>query len=255
MSPTYRRRMGLLLGAGLGLVYSLVAQTINAMALPGVPLYQPPPGPAICVVMSLIGGALLGWVCAWPENSLSGIVWSGSLGALGLFAMAWLNAPLNAETIAGLIFLVLYTLLPMTALLAIGLGGFRWSLNALEQAQARAARSPQWLIPLGLLTLAGILGSFSLYPPEARLVLTRMNTLLQVAPDQAGLPAPFQADALHRMGRYTLEWENSDLDRFPIPRPASYSSEQSVVIVRFESGLVLVCLFPTARAGPTCVEY
>ena len=40
------RVFGLALGALLGLVYGLTSQTINRIILPGIPLYQPPLGPA-----------------------------------------------------------------------------------------------------------------------------------------------------------------------------------------------------------------
>ena len=68
----YRRLTGLLFGAALGLTFGLTSQLTNRILLPGIPLYQPPLGPLGNILASLLAGALLGAICAWPESSITG---------------------------------------------------------------------------------------------------------------------------------------------------------------------------------------
>ena len=53
----------IILGVLLGLAYGLVSQLINRVALPGIPLHQPPLGAFGNIVASAAVGGLLGYVC------------------------------------------------------------------------------------------------------------------------------------------------------------------------------------------------
>ncbi len=112
--------MGILLGAALGLAYGLVSQFINRIALPGIPLYQPPAGPFVNTLLSTLMGAGLGAITCYPASAALGILFGGlaslvgiliymliRLGGLGfggalissvIFSvpMAWLTIPLLA---------------------------------------------------------------------------------------------------------------------------------------------------------------
>ena len=68
----YRRLTGLLFGAGLGLMFGVTSQLTNRILLPGIPLYQPPLGPLGNILASVLAGALLGVLCAWPQSSING---------------------------------------------------------------------------------------------------------------------------------------------------------------------------------------
>lgn len=259
----FRRLMGLLLGAGWGLIYGLVSQYINVAALPGIPLYQPPPGPLVSSVLYTLGGAALGLVCAWPASSVVGAIWGGVGGALVIAALALSKGLARPDMAAGIFVVVAYVFLPIAAMFVIGIGAFRWVVDKQQEIHQAPSTGLHRLLPVGLLILAGIIGTFSKYPPEARQVLSRMNALVQAgqaASDAADLAPALRSYTVERFlenaqGAYGLTWENENLDRFPIPRPVYNPQEQSVAVARFENGWVLVCLFVTAQAEPTCASY
>ena len=64
-----------------GFGYALVSQLINRLALPGIPLYQPPLGPVGNIVLGLLAGAGLGLLCAWPASAAKGILLGGAAAA------------------------------------------------------------------------------------------------------------------------------------------------------------------------------
>ncbi len=51
---------------------------------------------------------------------------------------------------------------------------------------------------------------------------------------------------------YTLEWTETDLDRFIDLRPSSNYSEHSAVLVRFDNGQSMICLYPGVDVRPNC---
>ena len=79
----YRRAAGALIGIMFGFAYTLVSQLINRLALPGIPLYQPPLGPVGNILLGLLAGAGLGLLCAWPASGAKGILLGGAAAAAG----------------------------------------------------------------------------------------------------------------------------------------------------------------------------
>src|SRR5512141_2296293 len=77
-----RRRTGLILGLVLGMGYSLTANLVNRLALPGLPLYTPPPGIFGLTVLTAIMFGILGLLAAWLEESLPSILLSGLAGSI-----------------------------------------------------------------------------------------------------------------------------------------------------------------------------
>ena len=80
------------------------------------------------------------------------------------------------------------------------------------------------------------------------------------ATNPADLPAPLQGPLVRDFpvgsgAAYTLEWTRQDLDRFIELRPSANYDQHVAVIARLGGGYRLVCLFPTARSGPTCGTY
>ena len=60
----HRRRTGLILGLALGGGYSLTANLINHLALPGIPLYVPSPGTLGLIVVTTLMFGVLGLIAA-----------------------------------------------------------------------------------------------------------------------------------------------------------------------------------------------
>lgn len=257
----HRRRLGLVLGIALGLVFGLVSQYGNALLLPGIPFYQPPFGAAGNLLICIAVGALLGVVTAWPKSAFFGAI-AGCLAGAALFEVAVLltgeNTPNVMAAKAGSILL---TCLPIAATMLLPVGIFRWALN--KEESARRDGAPAWKrmpLPVLLVLVAGVLGTLLFYPERGRLVLPRMNAVVQAglaAADRAALPAQFQAIDVpgypqQAKGGYTLDWQGADMSRFGIPRPLENEREQSAVVARFDNGWAFVCLFITPGAEPRC---
>jgi hypothetical protein len=254
----YRRLVGVALGAFLGFVYLLISQGINAIFLPGVPLFQPPLGFWGNVALGALWGGVLGLICAWPYSTAIGVVLASiaSISVNIVRGLAGIDEPLGRLVIIAVVFGVPTAFLMVPAMMAL-----RWAINGVVDLRSHpASRNQRWRGPLILLALVAVVATFSLYNAKARTLLVRMNDTLQ-----AGLAAnsadelPDELQAL-RSGSflasasdaYTLEWTETDLDRFIDLRPSSNYSDHSAVLVRFDNGRSLVCLYPTVDARPNC---
>jgi hypothetical protein len=256
----FRRWTGGLLGAVLGLAYALTSQWLNVLILPGLPLYQPPFGPVWNTVLSIGVGVLLGLIAVWPARWYLGVLLSAAVGTVLVQTAVVLTASdtLNAVPVTVCIFLPLAAvLLPMIALV-------RWATD--RQVLARIDGQPLWrrvLLPLLLIVLAGGVGALALYPVRARQPLVEMNAIVQAAQqagDRSALPAAYQAiDARgypeRLRGRYTLDWEGTELSRFGIPRPLENEADQVAVLARFEDGYAFACLFIPGEDVARCRGY
>lgn len=259
-----RRLFGLALGALLGLVYGLASQTINRLILPGIPLHQPPLGPVGNALLSMLLGALLGLVAAWPVGSIAGIFAAGTVAAGLLTFVSFLSVRLTEKNSSGMIVAALFLLLPLIALLAPLLGLFRWVVN--QEMEARRETASTWRrlgAPLALIAVFAVFGAFSLFPPEARQELIAMSRLLRdgLAVSSADtLPAALRTEDVGDFaGRaeesYTLEWTQRNLNRFRIPRPGRNFDSHAVVLARFANGWQLACLFVASAEPPECKSY
>lgn len=258
----YRRLIGVILGTGIGLTYGLVSQLINHVALPGTPFYQPPLGAMGNIGLCVFVGASLGLANAWLSDAIMGTFLGSATGGLMITIATLLTGRADSDILSTKIAMTLLIFLPIVAALVPLLAIHRWAVNREVEAQIDAiSAQKRVLVPLVLLILTGIVGGFSLYPAQARIVLPRMNAMLRAGittADAFGLPSPLQSERVggfleKAQGSYTLEWDNTDINRFAIPRRmADRPGEESVVIARFENGWVIVCLFPTADAEPSC---
>jgi hypothetical protein len=255
----YRRAAGALIGLMFGFGYALVSQLINRVALPGIPLYQPPLGPAGNILLGLLAGAGLGLICAWPASPAKGILLGGVTTAAAVFATTVLRMGAGASsTVVGLVLSA-----PMAWVSVLGMAVVRWLVD--RQVEARRESAPllrRLRLPLILTGVLALAATFVLYSADAKLELRRTHDMIQAglaARDTAGLPAPLQAPHVTGFptGRspYTLEWTNVELDRFIELRPASNYDKQAAVIARFKNGPMLVCIYTGPKATPSCGTY
>lgn len=262
-TPAQRRWIGLALGGLLGLTYGLVAQTINRFTLPGVPLYQPPLGPAGNTLLSGLTGAGLGLLVTLPMSSALGIVLGSAAVALAIMTSSLIRLAGELTAGAGVVFGVLLSVplswfaVPLVALL-------RWAIDRQAVLQLHGeSRGVRWRVPLILMLLMGFVAAFELLGTNAQAQLRQMDRTVEAglaAAAVADLPEPLRDPLVHdfpagRSQAYTLEWTQQDLDRFIELRPAANYDEHAAVIARFADGYRLVCLYPTARSGPTCGTY
>jgi hypothetical protein len=255
----YRRAAGALIGMMFGFGYALVSQLSNRLALPGIPLYQPPLGPFGNIVLGMLAGAGLGLLCAWPASAAKGILRGGAAAALAVLAFTLLRMGAGAaSTLVGLVLSA-----PMAWVSVLGMAVVRWLVD--RQVEARRESAPllrRLRLPLILTGVLALAAALVVYSADARLELRRTHDMIQAglaARDNAALPAPLQAPGVTGFpagrSRYTLEWTNIELDRFIELRPAASYDKQAAVIARFRNGLVLVCIYTAAKATPSCGSY
>ena len=256
-----RRAAGVIIGALLGLAYLLVSQLINRIALPGIPLYQPPLGPLGNILLGGLVGAALGGLAAWPESPSLGVI-AGSVTA-GIGILVATSAGLGFNSAAGVIFSLILSV-PLVWVIVPVILALRWTAD--RQAEARRHSVPRILrlrVPLALTLFVMLLALLDLLPSEGRTELSHMHTLVRAglsATDSAAVPAPLRSRAvigfpIGQPARYTLEWTTYDLDRFIELRPAGNYSQHAAVIARFRDGPLLVCLYPTPKIAPQCATY
>jgi hypothetical protein len=260
----YRRLTGLLFGAGLGLTYGLTSQLINRILLPGIPLYQPPLGPLGNSLASVLVGALLGVICAWPESSINGTFIASALSAaiilLGNFALAAPGrSPLGTKLITSIVLL-----LPFWALLVPLIAALRWAVNKLVDAHAdHLPIRARVTVPVVLLLIVGLVGGMSTYRGEARTLLAQTHALLregQAAASVEALPPPLRvpaAGSFLEAGRvpYTLSWQQQGIEKYRIARPIENFDNHSAVVARFENDWNLVCVYITPERPPLCQAF
>ena len=123
-SGAYRRLLGPVLGAALGLAFGLVSQYGNAVLVPAIPFYQPPFGAAGNFLLCVAVGAVLGLVAAWPKLAIIGTIAGCAAGAL-LVEIAIILAERGAMD-ASKATVTLFTFLPIAAILALPVGIVRW---------------------------------------------------------------------------------------------------------------------------------
>ena len=254
----YRRLVGAALGALLGCVYFLVSQGINALFLPDIPLFQPPLGFWGNVALGALWGGVLGLICAWPYSTAIGVVLASiaSISVSIVRGLAGIDEPLGRLVIIAVVLGVPTAFLMVPAMMAL-----RWATNGFVDLRSHpTSHNERWRSPLILLVLVAVVAAFSLYNTKARTLLVRMNDTLQAglaAASSTDLPGALQAlrsgnFLANASDAYTLEWTETDLDRFIELRPSSNYSDHSAIIVRFDNGLSMICLYPGVDVRPNC---
>ncbi len=258
-----RRLLGIILGALLGLVYGLVSQTINRLALPGVPLYQPPLGPLGNTALSMLVGAGLGLLVALPTSGALGIAIASVASAIAIMVSSVLRLGDGLSTGTQLVFGVLLSV-PLSWFTVPVIALLRWAVDRQVDQQARGEPLlVRWRVPLALVLVMAFVAAFELLGTTAQGQLRTTDRMLETAlaaSNPADLPAPLQGPLVRDFpagsgAAYTLEWTRQDLDRFIELRPSANYDQHVAVIARLAGGYRLVCLFPTARSGPTCGTY
>lgn len=257
-SQGYRRLTGLALGAALGLTYGLAAQWLDRALLPGVPLYQPPLGPAGNLALITLGSALLGLICAGPLESVAGIFLASAVSAAGLLIFTFISARLSGNQLTAVLMTSFVLALPFWGMLVPLLAVLRWGVNRLDEGRRDRTRLPARVsAPLLLILLAAAAGVLTIYRPEARTLLVKTDALLKTAQSAEALPESLRAleggsFIARGRGPYQLAWEQGHIERYHIPRPGRNFDNHSAVVARFADGWNLVCLYITPDEPPLC---
>ncbi len=259
MTNSARRILGVLFGAVLGLIYGLSSGFINVIALPNIPLYQPPPGRLLDILLDALLGGTLGLVTAWPSETFSGILLGGATGALFTF----LQSAQRTGWHGAVLIMFVYIILPFAIFFLPIAGLIRWASNQWEQETLYQPFSlrRRTLSLVVLAAFAMIAGLLSLYPRDVREALRSMDAMIQNSMKVANgqnLPHPLQAiDGFTRgaSGNYSLEWDQKT-DFVPLARPqVSIGKTEAVIVVRFINGFRFVCAFTPPYPNPVCGNY
>lgn len=263
MNNQSRRILGALFGAGIGLVYGLVAQSVNLIALPRLSIYQPPPGRLTSIAMVLILGSVLGFIAAWPEDAIPGILYSSLAGITIVSIYGLIADGGGSEAFIGGLLVFFLTFLPRAFLFLPLAILVRWILsiwqNELQTVEFSVRKMALSLFLILLFAAGG--GLLSLYPRQAREALRTMDDLIQVgmqSASEASLPdslRPVDGFYSSARGSYVLE-VSDDPDNFPIARlPTSYNEVVYAVLARFENGYRFACVFIPDVPRPACGNY
>ncbi len=261
----HRRLFGIFFGAALGLGYGLSSQYINFLTLPGISLHQPPFGPLPNALIWSLVGALLGFICAWPANSIAGVFFSSVAGALLIWGVTFASDPAPDELLSIRIIAAAVFMVPLVALLVPILAVHRYAVaREVDGWLSRSSLLLRGWLPVTLVLLTACIGLTSRYGRVARAELTSLHTMIQdglAAPDDAHLPRPLQHHLVggfkdHAVPDYGLSWENEDINRFGIPRMLSPSpNEEGAALAYFSNGWKLACIYPSINTPPSCRGY
>jgi len=263
MNDASRRIFGLVIGLLIGLAYGLVANLINPFYLPGIPLYYPTVGVTATIVLEALAGGVIGLLAAWPEDVLPGLIISSLVGALLTTLFSLYGRSGGTDYFLSLFVLLVMTFLPRTFLFLPMAAAVRWILSVWSnELQSLSFSIPKLALSVvGIIVLAGLLGTLSLYPAFARQALTQTHALVQAgmqarAPDD--LPAVLKdVDGFLQgaRGAYTLDLSDNP-DLLSVQRPiAAEGGQEYAVFVRFENGFRFGCAFTPTYDDPACGEY
>jgi hypothetical protein len=259
--PKSLRSAGIFFGMWLSWLYAFVADQSNRVSLPEIPLPEPQGGVWGYYLGALVVGALIGLACTWPNNSWAGGAFGGLSGACLVFLAPWQPAfgpmlrMLGANSLIITVFIPRLLVLVSVALL------IRFSVNYLPPGIEGFLTPRRLGLPVLTTVLALVLGFTGQYSGEMKTALYQTRVLVEqglAVSDAGSLPEQLQPVAgfiPNATGRYTLEWSNLTA-RFKDLRPvSSRSASDFLIIVRFQNGFTLACVFaPGVKLSP-CANY
>ncbi len=261
-TPAYRRRVGIVLGIVIALMYGFVSQVINKLAMPDVPFSQQPIGLIGNLVIIVISGVAIGWVCAAPDRSSNGVVRASAVVVLAVIAQALaayaaFSEPFPPALVAAFGIGLLYiTALPAMMLLRLAIDNQTEALDKPAWAWARTR------IPLGILALVSVAGAFAIYPQHVQTGFVDLQALIQsglAVRDPADLPSALREENNvsgfldFATADYTLE-QSSDFD---LRSDLTYEDEvgNAIIVARFKRGGIVACAYSPTGDRLRCKSY
>jgi hypothetical protein len=263
MSDSARRILGFVFGTAMGLAYGVSSQYINVLVLPGLPIYQPPPGRILTILFTALLGGLMGLLAAWTTETLPGIIASALAGAIITTIITLQASNETPEQFAGAVTILVITFFPRAILFAPVAGLIRWVTNLWENEILKVTFSirKMALSLMSILLIAIIFGVFSIYPKEARYAMQTTQDLVQAgmqATSENNLPKlllPVDGFLQGAHGSYTLRLSDNP-DILPVQRPiVAYNVTEYAVFVNFENGFKFGCAYSPPHPEPSCGEY
>ena len=243
----------------MGLSYGFVSQAINVLALRGIPLYDPPPGRSVQILVSMLAGGGVGALASWPQEGLVGVFLASLSGAVTVSLLGFGKAS-GSEGFLLYFLLMIYTFVPRLFYFLPLAASVRWAMGKWGN-RGEGETGSHWGKARGylILLLAGsLVGATSLYPPDVREALRSVDRLTEAAleaPNRASIPDALQVVEgfpQRARGSYSLEWSEAT-DLFQGPRPVTTGERlDSLILVRFANGFVFQCLYTSPDSRPLC---
>lgn len=246
-------------GAWLSWLYAFLADEVNRIYLPDIPLPDPQGGVLGYYGGAILVGLLVGLACAWPDRPWLGAIFGGLSGVGLTFLAPWQpegglafqvlgNAGLTATAFATLAVI----LTPIAFLIRI-------SVEHLQSAGASFSLRRVWL-PVLVTGLVVFLGISRLYPHEVRAAFISTRATIEAGMNSAN---PGQLpDALRDVqgfipnanGRFRLEWSDQ-VDLFSGFYPQFNRDKRDfLIIARYTNGFAVACLFSYGASQPPCAN-
>ncbi|HEX2697532.1 MAG TPA: hypothetical protein VHM28_07455 [Anaerolineales bacterium] len=261
--PSHRRIAGLVIGALIGLAYSLVSQFINSLLSPGIPFAHYPFGVMGNCITIILSMASIGLISAYPGDWHRGVLWGSVAIAVLLELRALLISSISLTTqltsafsvfaIVALIIELVFSIPPVFLL--------RWAIDVQEELFDK----PFWIwrrirLPLGLMIAVLGFSIFYVYPADVRDDMSNMNSIIQLGlRNPSKLPDPLSekstAESFLNYGTPIYTLELGDYIDFSDISPALQTENIIVIIARFNNKWALACLYRASNNAPICKSY
>ncbi|MFN8385075.1 MAG: hypothetical protein U0X92_01470 [Anaerolineales bacterium] len=245
---------GALIGALTIFTYGIVAETINFLEYPGLPLYFHPFGMIGNIIYAFFGGCLVGIACGWGEKTITSITAGAFVLILGLGISQLLSSDLLLIkfilTVYGLFALPLFAFAYILLVLVMGLIRLAIDLQIEKPQTSWWHWQKTWPIII-LLAIAISTGYLRKLPIEWTSSLWTVDRLLQkgmMVQALYDLPEQLREENMgnfldYASADYKLEVNNSLRVLFYQTDPnLIISFWDNIVIVYFKSGQDIACL-------------
>lgn len=249
LSSRGRVIIGGVCGAVLGVLYAVVANTIDLGLMRDVPLRVDWVALGWAVGVNGIGGAVLGGLTCAPASVMRGLIAGGVFVAASNLVRALFQPSLN---FVSFFLVLLYILLPIVVLMLPLIGGLRYAMHwyerSLEYSGApRQVRQGQlWMV----LVVVGIFaGTWAQMPAETREAVRRVNELVR---SNVGTSA---TTSLPIALRDVPGFRERASKVYELDQQSSISFANGVdVRVYFQTGLVITCSVDGTTRNIFCAE-
>ncbi len=247
-------------GTWLSWLYAFLADEVNRVYLPDIPLPDPQGGVLGYYGGAILVGLLVGLVCTWPDKPWLGAIFGGLIGALLAFIALWQPVGgLSIQTLGngGLTATAFVTLAVILTPIAFLM---RISVERLQSSGASFSLRGVWL-PVLVTGLVAFMGMCRLYPREVRAAFYSTRSTIEAGMNSS---SPGQLpDALRDVrgfipnanGRYKLEWSDK-VDLFSGFYPQFTRDKRDfLIIARYTNGFAVACLFSYGASQPPCANF
>jgi hypothetical protein len=252
-----RRAIGALIGAWVGLVYTIFSYSINPVVIHDLPIYFDSGKFIVSLLSYSLVGGILGFVVNISVQGLPAIIFSSLAASIAIFIGSFINAAGNGEALAFVMLIMFYSFMPLVVMVMPLTALLRWTAGRLQHVHGPAWRKwRNWGLLLGLTLLGGLFGSLSLHAGESRQMLYRMDDLIKRVHESGAEKVPVEFLPVvgviqNASPEYKLGWTDN-LKEFPAPiyfEDSYASSRMQIVFAYFDSGHVVACLFRVIDSG------